>query len=83
MVQIKQIQEPTGMLMYNTNEIVGEITSGLQFTDICVQIKEQSLTGYSLEIKGISYPITSEGRIINTNSPTPYPLLGQLLRKLI
>jgi len=80
MVEIKQIQEQTVNLLLD-NKIVGKITSGLQLTDVCVQIKEQKLTGYSVQDNDKVFIIDENGRVYHDR--TLYPMLGELLRKLI
>lgn len=79
-VKIKQIQEQTVDLMLN-DEVVGQITSGLQLTDVCVQIKKQQLENYFIKYAGEIFPITKDGRVMHNR--TLYPLLGKLLRELI
>jgi len=81
MIKINRITEPISLIVLN-NETIGEIHGLLEFNDVCIQIKEQKLSGYSIVYENNEFPIDSSGRVL-TKGFRPYPLLGQQLRKLI
>lgn len=77
----EEIENCSVDLYSSTNDFIGTLTSGIQLTDICVQIKEQELEGYFIVFEEKIIPITKEG-ILYSNS-RPFLALGKLLRILI
>lgn len=85
MIKIKtneEIENNSCSLYDNNGKYIGEITSGLILTDVCVQIKEQSLIGYYIMFEGVKIEIEKGGRIM-WKTENPFPAAGDMLRKLI
>lgn len=69
-------------LFDNNDNLIGEITSGLILTDVCVQIKEQKLSGYYVIFNSEKIEIQIDGRIYFKNE-RPFTAIGDMLRELI
>lgn len=69
-------------LFDNHDKLIGEITSGLILTDICVQIKEQKLSGYYVIFNSEKTEIQTDGRVYFKNE-RPFTAIGDMLRELI
>jgi len=86
MVKIKTNEEIENynkcQLFDNNDKLVGEITSGLILTDVCVQIKEQKLNGYYVIFNSVKTKIQIDGRIYFKNK-RPFTAIGDMLRELI
>lgn len=86
MIKIRSISEIENNeiveLYDNENNFLGNIESGIQFLDICIQIKESNLVGYYIGFKGEKIYFESDGRIYFKHD-RPFTSYGNLIRKLI
>lgn len=64
-IKINKIVEPVTELFAPDGTKVGDITSMLELTDVCIQIMRQSVKGYYVLFKGEVLEIDKRGRIYN------------------
>jgi len=64
MIKINEIKETTAKL-YNGEDLVGEITSYVQLTDVRIQIKEKEVSGYHILWKNQMILIDKYGKLDN------------------
>ena len=78
----KEIENDLVELFDNLGNKIGNIESGLQMQDVCVQIKKENANGYYVIFNGIKTIIESDGRIYFGNNK-PFTAIGNMLRELI
>lgn len=77
----EELENDSCKLYSPEDKLIGEVTTGLSLTDICVQIKEQSLEGYYLLYNNDKMDIFKDGRV--SGNIKIFPKLGEMLRVLI
>ena len=78
----KEIENDTVELFDKSNNLIGNIESGLQMQDVCLQIKKLKLDGYYVTFNGQKTIIGKDGRVyFKTNRP--FKAIGDMLRELI
>jgi hypothetical protein len=79
----KDIENNDVVQLYDSaDNLIGDITSGLILTDICVQIRKNKLEGYYVIFQNERIEITSNGKIF-FKSVRPFRGLTDLIRELI
>jgi hypothetical protein len=60
-IKIRDLKEPHYLLYNPKGELIGEVTSELQYNDVRLQIAERGISGYYFRSKDEIIPITNDG----------------------